>query len=103
MHLEEGATIGSSIKVNRDGIEIDTLAEGKINISEEEGFVSSNETKGLSIRIGGASCANVGASFITLDGNATCPSKPVPLFIAGSDDYFAIQCGSGMFGGLRLW
>lgn len=99
LHLEEGATIGTAMRVSEDGIEIDSPNEGKVSITESGGFVSI--ANGMSVSASGSGCGNLLFRARTKNAYGLCPSKPVPAEISGDDDFYALVSYSGMFGGLR--
>ena len=98
----EGCTIGKSVRVIDGGIELDTKVEdveGKINISEQNGF--SSISKKFRIGIGGSGCSNVGIEAGVAGIANYCPSEEIPILAWGDRDKEAIRCATGSFGGLR--
>lgn len=98
MHLQKGATIGETIRVQEDGFELDGPNDGVITITEQYGFQSSNDK--MYFQAGGTCQGNVMLE-VGVNGAGYCPSTPVPLMIFGDKGGIAMECGGGMFAGFR--
>ena len=103
MHLQEGCTVGSSIRVTEDGIELDNSnIDGKLRVSEKDGIVIESEEK--IARIGGE-CNNTMIDIRAGEYKKTCPYDAI--HDAGIGVHVDIPNGvafmatSGVFAGLR--
>lgn len=98
MHLQKGATIGETIRVQEDGFELDGPNDGVITITEQDGFKSRNDK--MYFQAGGT-CQGKVMLEVGVNGVGYCPSNPVPFMVFGNKGDIAMECGSGMFAGFR--
>ena len=99
LHLQKGATIGGSIRVQDDGFELDGPNDGRISITEQFGVSATNSR--VYAHLGGT-CGHPPAIEVgNLYGGAACYDDNVGIAIFMLEGEAAIRCGNGLCEGLR--
>ena len=103
IHLENGATIGNTVKVGDDGFFLKAGIDGQeILITEKNGFTAKSKFGGVAI-VGGiaGTCLQISTAKGRETGLAQSSYDPYGMTVVTGEDEFAFYCYSGLFGGLR--